>query len=241
MKSLYAVGALALLLVTVGACDNGDSKEPALRPNGGAGGGGALGGGTADPNQTASGEGNTFDHPGELMGGANGTTDVSQRQHDEQAIGTPEEVARLHGAQKISYVALGKMLTDFGVNLAGGTPLSAGQLYSDGKSALGAPIYSSRTPEMWTPSTSALAKEYDIFYAGAADIIANIDQSKRCPGVVLIQNGQLTEDGISCLIGKPATAAHLTLANKLIAESGDPTKGAQLAVATLLAAAHISE
>jgi hypothetical protein len=240
MKSLYAMGALALLLVTVGACDTSDSSDELLRHGAGAGGTGA-----SDPNQTAAGEKNTFDHAHESIGGENGITDIPLRVRDEAAIGTPDQVARLHGAQKISYVALGTMLTDFGVSLtataAGTAPMTAGQLYTAGKSALGAPIYKSRTPEMSTPSTSALAKEYDIFVAGAADIIANIGKSTRCPGVVLVQNGQLTQDGISCLIGKPATAAHLTLANKLITDSGDPTKGPQIAVATLLAAAHISE
>jgi hypothetical protein len=240
MKSLYATGALALLLVAIGACGSGDSSDPKLVASHG-GGAGTSGGAAADPNQTASGEGNTFNHPGALMGGQNGTTDIALRHREEQQIGGPDEVARLHGAQKISYAALGRMLTDFGVDLSGSDPLSAAQLYNDGKNALGAPIYGSRTPEMWTPSTSALAKEYDIFFAAAPDIIANIGGSKRCPGVVLLQNDQLTEDGISCLLGKPATPAHLTLANKLIAESGDPTKGAQIAVATLLAAAHISE
>jgi hypothetical protein len=249
MKSLYAMGPLALLLFAIGACDNGDSSDQELRRNHGGGADGDGVSGAVDPEQTASGEFNTFNHVRESIGGENGITDVPTRVLEERTIGTPEEVARLHGAQKISYVALGKMLTDFGVNVKAATTggktttaaLTAAQLYTAGKSALGAPVYSSRTPEMSIPSTSALAKEYDIFVASAADIVANIGKSTRCPGVVLLENNQLTEDGVSCLIGKPATAAHMALANKMISDSADPTKGAQIAVATLLAAAHISE
>jgi hypothetical protein len=198
-----------------------------------------------DPNGTAAGVNNTFNHAHESIGGANGITDVVVRRQEEIAIGPPEEVARLHGAQKVSYASLGTILSDLGVNLGNtaaknNTP-TAGGLYASGKAALGAPVFSSRTPEMTSPSTSALAKEYDIFVAGSSDIIANIGNSKRCPGVTLVQNGQLTADGISCLIGKPATADHVSLANKLVTDSGDPTKGTAIAVATILAAAHISE
>ena len=194
-----------------------------------------------DPNGTAAGEKNTFDHAHESIGGQNGITDIKVRSQEELTIGSPEDVARLHSAQKISYASLGKILNDLGTATTNNTAGSAGALYTAGKSALGAPIYGSRTPEMIPPSTSALAKEYDIFVAGANDVIANIGKSKRCPGVVLVQNGQLTQDGISCLMGKPATPDHVALANKLIADSGDATKGPAIAVATILAAAHISE
>jgi hypothetical protein len=217
-----------------------------------------------DPTSTAAGEKNTFDHAKEATGGENGITDVKQRHIEEGLAGSPADVAKMHASQKISYVALGAMLADFGVTITagagggtstgtgggnknnGGTttttaPATASGLYTSGKSALGAPVFSSRTPEMLVPSTSALAKQFDIFIAAAPDIIANIGKSKRCPGVVLVTNNQLTEDGISCLIGKPATADHVALANKLVTDVGDPTKGTQIAVATLLAAAHISE
>ncbi len=110
-----------------------------------------------------------------------------------------------------------------------------------GESALGGPIFLSRTPEMIVPSTAALAKEFDIFMAAAPEIIANIGNSTRCPGVVLVSNGELTEDGISCLIGKPALPDHVALAQQIVASASDPTTGQEIAVATLLAAAHISE
>ena len=214
-------------------------------------------GGSGDPNDTASGENNTYNHAHESVGGENGVTDVQARLVDDSNAGTPTDVAKMHGAQKISYAALAAMLTDFGVPVTaakattgkgggGGTttttPATAQSLYANGKNALGAPVFSSRSPEMLIPSTSALTKEFDIFVAAAPDILTKLGAaSKRCPGVVLLNGTQLTADGISCLIGKPATADYVTLANQLIADVGDPTKGPAVAVATLLAAAHISE
>jgi hypothetical protein len=244
---------VALFVLSLGACAD-DTQSGLIRKSH-----------NDDPSATAAGEKNTFDHAKEATGGQNGVTDIKQRHVEEGLAGSPADVAKMHAAQKISYAALGALLTDLGVTIAGagtgtgtgggttgggkgtsnGTaataPATAGGLYVAGKSALGAPVYSSRTPEMLVPSTSALAKQFDIFVAAAPDIIANIGKSKRCPGVVLVQSNQLTEDGISCLIGKPASADHVTLANKLIADIGDPTKGTQIAVATILAAAHISE
>lgn len=188
--------------------------------------------------------GSQFDHIKESIGGQNGITDTKQRRIEELAYGTPMEVARLHGAQKISYVALGKMLGDFGVDLKDDkkNTLAAGSLYTEGKSALGAPLFGSRTPEMMAPSTSALAKQMDIFVASADQIIANIGHSKRCPGVVLVDDDKkLTSDGLACLTGKPVTDEFVSLANKMITEVGDSEKGPAIAVATILAASHISE
>ena len=209
-----------------------------------------------DSDDTAAGETNTFDHAKESTGGENGITDTKVRKQEEALVGTPSQVAKLHGSQKVGYAALGRMLGDFGVpvmgttgngnrngngNTGATTTQTAAQLYAGGKNALGAPIYSSRTPEMTAPSTSALAKEFDVFVASANDIVANIGQSKRCPGVVLATAGVFNQDGVSCLIGKPATAEHVALANQLVIDAGDPTKGTAIAVATLLAAAHIGE
>jgi hypothetical protein len=178
--------------------------------------------------------------------GQNGITDPKVKTIQDAQLGTPDQVARMHGTQKIQYAMLGAFLTDLGATMTatttakGGTE-SAGTLYTSGTDALGAPIFASRTPEMIIPSTSALAKEYDIFMAAAPEIIANIGSSTRCNGVELITAGELTQDGISCLIGKPATADHVQLASAIVAGASTPTNGQEIAVATLLAAAHISE
>jgi hypothetical protein len=197
-------------------------------------------------------------HVQELTGsGQNGITDLVTAAAMSAAMGTPDQVARMHGTQKIQYAMLGSFLKDLGVTIpaattsgsgggkgsGGGTTAapSAGSLYANGSSALGAPIYPNRTPEMIVPSTAALAKEFDIFMAAAPAIIAGIANSTRCPGVALVTSGELTADGISCLIGKPSTPDHLTLANQIVSSASDPTTGQEIAVATLLAAAHISE
>jgi len=104
-------------------------------------------------------------------------------------------------------------------------------------------VYPSRVAEMIIPSTSALAKEYDIFVAAASEILKdNLASSTRCPGVQLLDTtGNFTHDGISCILGKPAKPDHLTLVNQLVAAASDQATGQQIAVATLLAAAHTSE
>jgi hypothetical protein len=185
---------------------------------------------------------NAYNHPYEPNNGKNGVVDPQIKAVDEQQIGPADAVARLHGAQKLPYATLGAMLMDLGSDLSSMQPDSAADLYANGAQALGAAIFASRVPEMVIPSTAALAKQYDIFAAASPEILANLGNSKRCPGVVLVaQNGQFTLDGISCLIGKPAKADHVTLANQLVASAADPKTGQLLAVATLLEAAHTSE
>lgn len=190
----------------------------------------------------AAGLDNTWNHQAQSIGGENGITDPNQKLQSDDVIGTPDVVARLHGAQKIQYATLGIILADLGVAVTSTTANSAGELYSSGQSPLGVAVYASRTPEMIIPSTSALAKEYDIFVAAATEILkSNLASSTRCPGVQLITNGQFTHDGLSCLLGKPAKPDHLTLANQLVSQAPDPVTGQELAIATLLAAAHTSE
>jgi hypothetical protein len=191
----------------------------------------------------AAGSANTWNHMAQSIGGDNGITDPSVKVQDDQAIGPPDVVARLHGAQKIQYATLALILADLGVNVKSTTANSAGELYTSGQGPLGVAVYPSRVAEMIIPSTSALAKEYDIFVAAATEILkSNLATSTRCPGTQLLDTtGNFTQDGISCLLGKPAKPDHLTLANQLVAQASDPVTGQELAIATLLAAAHTSE
>jgi hypothetical protein len=102
ISSLGVLGALAT------ACGDGGATDALLGP-----GQGSM---ATDPNSLAAG-GNTAQHFKESIGGDNGITDEKQKQADDQATGSPEVVARLHGTQKIAYDALGGMLADFGVDL----------------------------------------------------------------------------------------------------------------------------
>ncbi len=188
---------------------------------------------------------NTWNHPAQSVGdGVNGITDPTLKVEDDAIIGPPDVVARLHGAQKMQYATLGRILKDLGVDLSSTTATSAGELYASGQSALGVAVYASRVPEMILPSTSALAKEYDIFVAAASEVLtSNLASSTRCPGVQIVDatTGDFTHDGLSCLLGKPAKPDHLTLANQLVSQAPTQAIGQQIAVATLLAAAHTSE
>ena len=193
------------------------------------------------PDSLAGGISNTHQHYNEAIGGDNGITDQQQRQADDNKAGSPEAVARMHGTQKVAYTSLGTLLADLGVNIQAQDPASAGALFRSGGSALGMPIYANRVPEQTSPSTSSLAKQFDIFTAAAPEIVANVAMSTRCPGVVLVESGMFTADGVTCLIGKPARPEHIALANQILSETTSPDIGTQIAVAALLSAAHTSE
>jgi hypothetical protein len=195
-----------------------------------------------DSESLAAGESNMFDHQASGMGSDNGYTDPKVKLAQDLLIGSPDTVARLHGTTKIRYAALGTMLSGWGVNTASKTANSAGALYTGGSSALGAPNFANRVPEQTIPSTSSLAKEFDIFAAASSEIVTAFGTSTRCQGLTLVDaNNQFNADAISCLIGKPAKADHLTLANKCVGEASTPQIGVQIAVTTMLSAAHTSE
>ncbi len=153
--------------------------------------------------------------------------------------------ARLHSCTKITYAALGQMLTSRGIDMTSSSSGSPGFIYQTGVTALGLPDYAARVPEMLLPTTATESKQMDIFVAAAQMLPTTtaFGSTTACPGVMLIDmtTNQFTKDGISCLLGKPATDAHVTLANQILTEAPDTTTGAQLAIATLLEAAHTCE
>jgi hypothetical protein len=196
------------------------------------------------PDSLAAGE-NTFNHPATQPSGENDVTDpVAQKLLDQQ-IGTPEVIARIHGCTKITYGALGSILASRGVNVPqqadNQQPNSAGTIYRNSRAALGVANYGGRVPEALFASTSAMAKEFDIFVAASQEILTNYANATGCTGSTLIQNNQFTKEGISCLIGKPARDEHVALANNLVAQAADPATGQRIAIATLLEAAHTCE
>ena len=65
---------------------------------------------------------------------------------------------------------------------------------------------------------------------------------RRAPGPQFFDaadNG--TADGISCLIGYPATQAHIDVCSRLVKDATTPAKGKLIAVAALAAATHTCE
>ena len=64
----------------------------------------------------------------------------------------------------------------------------------------------------------------------------------RCPGVKLFDaSNACIPDGITCLIGVPATTQHLTYCNLTVSSASDVTVGKRLAVADLLSANYTCE
>jgi len=164
----------------------------------------------------------------------------------DQQVGSPVVVARLHACTKIPYASLGNILSSRGVNLANTQTGSAGQLYKTGGSALGVANYTGRVPEMLIGSTAALSKEFDIMVGSSIELQTGKPAMSGCNGVTLFDGqGNFNKDALSCLMGKTASAAHLTVANDAIqqaqAKGLTQAQGQQIAIASLLEAAHTCE
>ncbi len=202
-----------------------------------------------DPTDTpdghaAAGEDNTFDHPDALGGNGKDPFEILAERQEE---GPPEIRTRLHSCQKLQYAALGNTLRAFGVDTdASGDPPPAGQLWRDGRDALGAANYGSRTGEAITWTNSGATKFQDIWVMAAAEIIANIATAEHCMidgvGVEMFDaDDNCNEPAVTCLIGRPATEDHLLICNQIVHTAADIEQGKQLAVAALLAGAHTCE
>lgn len=219
-KLLISIG----LVVSLAAC--GGLDEPATPDDPNSGG-------------TSGGEDTTFDHDNSGFDPFELIDRLTQQ-------GPPRFTSRVHSCPKIRYETLGRVLTSVGVNIANNTQLSAGQLYRDGDNALGAPNYQNRIRENLNISTSGASREFDIFAAGADEIIAAVPNLARCQvgGVgpqLFDASNACRADGITCILGMPATASHLDFCNITVMNASDPATGRRLAVAAMLAAAHTCE
>jgi hypothetical protein len=233
MKTTFCTLALSAVAFALSGCGNGAPTDSLLMGNETSYYPGAL----ASPD-------NTQQHHQEVNLGQHGVTDPSEVEKLTVAVGSIEVEARLHSCSKITYAALGQLLTSRSVDMTSQSNGSAGSIYQTGVSALGMADYPARVPEMILPTTATESKQMDIFVAAASAISTTTPfaATSGCAGVSLLDTaGQFTADGISCLIGKPATAAHVTIANQILSEAPDSTTGAQLAISTLLEAAHTCE
>jgi hypothetical protein len=191
------------------------------------------------PGSTSGGEDTTFDH----MNDGISPWDLVDRLTKE---GPPRYTSHVHSCSKVRYETLGNVLKSVGVNVANTTALSAGDLYRSGGNAMGQPNYENRIRENIGITTSGASREFDIFAAAAPEVIAAIPTLQRCqvngtPAVLFNAENQCEPSGITCLLGVPATAAHLDLCNLTITSASTPEVGKQLAVAALLAAAYTCE
>jgi hypothetical protein len=189
---------------------------------------------------TSGGEDTTFDHDNS---GFN-PFDLLDRLAKE---GPPSFTSHVHSCQKVRYQTLGNVLRSVGIDPNNGTNLSAGQLYQSGFNALGGPNYANRIRENLSITTSGASREFDIFAAGADEVITNLPTLARCqvngvgPQLFDPTTNQCRADGIACLIGMPAQAAHLDFCNVTVTSASDPLVGKRIAVAALLAAAYTCE
>lgn len=193
---------------------------------------------TPPPGSTSSGDStNTFDHNNDGIS----VWDLLNRLQTE---GPPRYTSHVHSCSKVRYNTLGNVLTSVGINKANMTALSAGDLYATGFNALGGPNYANRVRENIGITTSGASREFDIFAAGADEVIAAITNGTlaRCPGVTLFDaSNTCRPDGITCLIGMPATTSHLDYCNLTLTSASDVATGKRLAVAAMLAAAYTCE
>lgn len=207
------------------------------------------GGKTGDDNQgdddsqnngsTTGGDGTTFDHPND----GPSPFDIVDRIHQE---GPPSFSAQMASCAKIPYAVTGTLLASIGADTsttAQANKLSAISLYKAGATSLGAPQYDSRIRENSAVTTSGASKLFDIFAAAAPDVIKNVATLPRCQvngvGPVLFDASNVCHiEGISCLIGVPATQGHVELCNIAVNSATTPDIGKRIAVAAMLAAAY---
>jgi hypothetical protein len=192
---------------------------------------------TPPPGSTSGNEDTTFDHDNDYIS----PWELLDRLTKE---GPPRYTSHVHSCSKVRYRTLGTILQDFGVNTANATALSAGDLYRNGANALGSPNYANRIRENIMITTSGASREFDIFAAAADEIQTAFTNGTmaRCPGAQLFDaSNTCRPDGITCLLGVPATSQHLEYCNLTVTSASTPTVGKRLAVAAMLAAAYTCE
>jgi hypothetical protein len=193
------------------------------------------------PTGTSGSETNTFDHDNDS---GISVWDLIDRLTKE---GPPSFSAQMHGCTKPRVATLGNILTSVGINTANTAVRSAGQLYTQGGTALGGANYAARVKENLAITISGASREFDIFAAGAQEIITNVPTLARCkdaantPAAVFDASGKCQASGLTCILGVPATQAHLDLCNLTITRASTPQIGQRLAVAVMMAAAYTCE
>jgi hypothetical protein len=228
MKRLTLV-LISVFALAASACDDGSSELE---------GGRVAGRNPRDPNGTQGGEDTTFDHSNDPGGAAPGAEFQPPEPQQIKMIGSPEVTSRLHACGKLTNASLGEFITSRALN--GGNPQGtqgAQAIFNASAPQLGAANYPGRVPEAPFASTSAMAKMFDIYTMASYAAVGANWAPPACPDTKVIgADGKFTKDGISCLIGKPATDEYVAIANDAITKN--PTDGAKIAIAAMLAAAH---
>jgi hypothetical protein len=196
-----------------------------------------------DPGGSSEDPDNTFEHP-----------DFNNPFDDVGSTAPADYLARIHGCKKIKISTLGRMLTSRGVDIQTGGQFTPADLYQTGDVPMGTARYDSLLRENMSLTTSAAVRAFDIWIASAPIIetamsdglVAACDDAGT-PVAMFNAAGACTIEGIECITGRQATAAHLEICNRGTQDAVDDTgnfdaaKGRQLAMSTLLAAAHTCE
>jgi hypothetical protein len=192
---------------------------------------------TPPPGSTSGNEDTTFDHDNDYIS----PWELLDRLTKE---GPPRYTSHVHSCSKVRYATLGTVLQGIGINTANTTALSAGDLYRNGFNALGGANYANRIRENIAITTSGASKEFDIFAAAVDEVQTAFTNGTiaRCPGAQLFDAANTCRpEGITCLIGAPATSRHLDYCNLTVSSASNVTVGKRLAVAAMLAAAYTCE
>jgi hypothetical protein len=140
--------------------------------------------------------------------------------------------------------------TGFCVPKVAGAPF----LYASARATFSVPQFDSRTGEADGHTTASALKLFDIFVMSAKSIIDNISDPDKAPACtrngknpdMFAGDGSCSEEGISCIIGYPATDDHMLLCNLIVNkadtnDTDDVKLKREIAIATVLSAAHSCE
>jgi hypothetical protein len=186
------------------------------------------------PGSTTGGPDNTFDHQND----GPSVWEIIDRLSRQ---GPPKYTSQVHGCTKLTYANLANVLKSVGVDMTATGQVSANQLYLTGYNAMGGANYENRIRENLNITTSGASRLFDIFAAAAPETIANMPALARCGGAAQLFDAGTNNcrvDGITCLIGVPATAAHLDYCNLTVRNATSVDIGKRVAVAAMLAAAN---
>ena len=184
-----------------------------------------------------------YHHAITLGGPSISATEISARA---KKVGGPSCQARLHDCRKMQYQTLGNVLASRGANLNADAASSAGRIWREGQQALGVANYGARVPETAHITTSSATKMLDVLVQAASEIIANMPNRPECQvggvgATVFNDDNTCNRDGLSCLMGMPATEAQVLMCNGQMERAADPEAAKPIIVASLLSAAHTCE
>jgi hypothetical protein len=164
--------------------------------------------------------------------------------------GPRDYTARVHGCTKMPYAVIGRYLQARGVNTGNMTADTAGALYRAAQNSIGVPNLTNkvRDPKEW--STAAFTDLLDIMGASVPEVTTAMPNQNACKrggasvnlfGTDAAGATTLTADGVTCLLGLPATPEMLELGAAFLKQATSDADGRILVVASLMASAQLCQ